>query len=81
MELGKLGVWSVEIRKAADPVVAVEFEHLGYRTASCFAGSGMRGFEAGRPLITATSRIAIAAGITSIWVASPEQAVGRVQAA
>jgi probable F420-dependent oxidoreductase len=77
MELGKLGVWSVEIRKASDPAVltaAAELEHLGYGAIWYSAGSGMRGFDIGRALAAATSRIAIATGITSIWATAPEEA-------
>jgi probable F420-dependent oxidoreductase len=80
MELGRLGVWSVGIRQVADPAVpaaAAELERLGYGTIWYSGGTGSRGFEIGRALLRATSRITIATGITSIWATTPaESAAG-----
>jgi len=77
MDLGRLGVWSIGIRQVADPAVpaaAAELERLGYGTIWFSGGSGTRGFDIARVLASATSRIAIATGITSIWATTAEQA-------
>src|SRR5580704_16131321 len=77
MDLGRLGVWSIGIRQVADPAVpaaAAELERLGYGTIWFSGGSGTRGFNIARVLASATSRIAIATGITSIWATTAEQA-------
>lgn len=77
VDLGALGVWSVGIRKAADPAVlyaAAELEQLGYGTIWHPAGSGTRGFEIGAALLKATERITVATGITSIWATTPTEA-------
>jgi probable F420-dependent oxidoreductase len=76
MELGRLGVWSIGIRQVAEPAVpaaAVELERLGYGTIWFSGGSGTRGFDIARVLAQATSRIALATGITSIWATTTEQ--------
>ncbi|HEX4790513.1 MAG TPA: LLM class F420-dependent oxidoreductase [Actinospica sp.] len=76
MELGRLGVWSIGIRQVADPAVpaaAAELEQLGYGSIWYSGGSGTRGFDIGRALLQATSRITIATGITSIWATTPAQ--------
>jgi probable F420-dependent oxidoreductase len=76
MDLGRLGVWSVGIRQVAEPAVpdaAAELERLGYGTIWFSGGSGTRGFDIARVLARATSRIAVATGITSIWATTAEQ--------
>lgn len=76
MDLGRLGVWSIGIRQVADPAVpaaAAELERLGYGTIWFSGGSGTRGFDIARVLASATSRIAVATGITSIWATTAEQ--------
>lgn len=76
MELGRLGVWSIGIRQVADPAVlaaAKELEQLGYGTIWYSGGSGTRGFDIGRVLLQATSRMAVATGITSIWATTAAQ--------
>src|SRR5689334_15898816 len=76
MELGRLGVWSIGIRQVADPAVtsaAAELERLGYGTIWFSGGSGTRGFDIARTLASATARIAVATGITSIWATTAEQ--------
>ncbi|HEY7946536.1 MAG TPA: LLM class F420-dependent oxidoreductase [Acidimicrobiales bacterium] len=75
MDLGRLGVWwSGSWRSDDDPSVDVtaEVESLGYTTLWSSAG-----FEPGLParferLLASTSRVAVASGIASIWVTSPE---------
>src|SRR5579863_7149473 len=74
MDLGKVGVWwSASWRRADDGStdVAAELEALGY---GALWSSG--GFERGlakrfEHLLSATSRVAVASGIVSIWATSP----------
>jgi probable F420-dependent oxidoreductase len=76
MDLGRLGVWSIGIRKVADPAVpaaAAELERLGYGTIWFSGGSGTRGFDIARVLAQATGRMAVATGITSIWATTAGQ--------
>jgi len=75
MQLGRLGVWSIDIRRTDDPGVraaAAELERLGYGTIWFPAGSGQRGFDVARALLTASDTITVATGITSIWATSAE---------
>lgn len=69
MELGRLGVWSSDIRRVDEPALeaAAELERLGYGTIWYPAGSGTRGFDIARALLAGTDRITVATGITSIW--------------
>ncbi|HEY2165558.1 MAG TPA: TIGR03620 family F420-dependent LLM class oxidoreductase [Jatrophihabitantaceae bacterium] len=69
MDLGRLGVWSSDIRRADEPAVAAaaELEQLGYGAIWYPAGSGTRGFDIARALLAGTDRITVATGITSIW--------------
>lgn len=74
--IGKLGVWSLEMRfgdKAASSAAAAELEALGYG-AIWIPG----GIDDGAPadverLLGATSRITIATGILNIWKHDPAQ--------
>ncbi|TNY37837.1 LLM class F420-dependent oxidoreductase [Thermomonospora catenispora] len=70
MELGRVGIWSLELR-SEDPAVrgeilkaAAELEELGY--GAIWLG-GSPGIGHARTLIEATSRIVVATGILSIW--------------
>src|SRR5437879_13826501 len=70
MQIGRLGVWSIDIRKLdepATPAAAAELERLGYGTIWYPAGAGTRGFDIARTLLAATDAITVATGITSIW--------------
>jgi probable F420-dependent oxidoreductase len=75
MNLGRLGVWSSDIRRADPPALqaAAELESLGYGTIWYPAGSGTRGFDIARALLGATEQITVATGITSIWATSAEE--------
>jgi alkanesulfonate monooxygenase SsuD/methylene tetrahydromethanopterin reductase-like flavin-dependent oxidoreductase (luciferase family) len=75
MQLGRLGVWSIDVRRTDDPEVraaAAELERLGYGTIWYPAGSGNRGFDVGRALLEASDAITVATGITSIWATTAE---------
>jgi probable F420-dependent oxidoreductase len=75
MELGRLGVWSIDIRRTeVDGVAsaAAELERWGYGTIWFPAGSGDRGFDVARVLLGASDAITVATGITSIWATPAE---------
>jgi probable F420-dependent oxidoreductase len=77
MELGRLGVWSIDIRgvgQAAVLAAAAELEQLGYGAIWYPAGAGNRGFDIARGLLAATERTVVATGITSIWATPVENA-------
>lgn len=75
MELGRLGVWSVDIRRTEVGGVAAsaaDLERWGYGTIWFPAGSGERGFDVARALLGASDAITVATGITSIWATAPQ---------
>ncbi|MCU1656988.1 MAG: hypothetical protein JWO57_1644 [Pseudonocardiales bacterium] len=77
MQLGRLGVWSADIRQVDGPATvaaAAELEQLGYGTIWYPAGGGTRGFDIGRALLAATEAITVATGIISIWATPAEDA-------
>jgi probable F420-dependent oxidoreductase len=74
VELGRVGIWWSGSWRAEDPSteVAAEMEELGY---GALWSSG--GFEPGLArrfgrLLAATSRLAVASGIVSIWAGEPK---------
>jgi probable F420-dependent oxidoreductase len=76
MNLGRIGVWSRQLRSfdeghAAE--AARELERLGYG-ALWIPNSGRDIFDRARALLAATERVVIATGIVSIWVVSAEEA-------
>jgi probable F420-dependent oxidoreductase len=76
MDLGRLGVWSSDLRRTdvAGVLDAVtEVEALGYGTIWIPAGSGDRGFDIARVLLAAGDAITVATGITSIWATPAER--------
>ncbi|MFI0357383.1 LLM class F420-dependent oxidoreductase [Actinomadura sp. 9N407] len=72
MEIGRLGVWSSELR-SGDPArnqeAAAELEELGYGAAWLGGNPGTRHAQR---LLAATSRLVVATGILSIWDYEPE---------
>jgi len=75
MQLGRLGVWSIDIRRTEETEVragAAELERLGYGTIWFPAGSRTRGFDVARVLLSSTDTITVATGITSIWATPAE---------
>jgi probable F420-dependent oxidoreductase len=88
VDLGRIGIWCggpwrVDDRAAEAREVAAELERLGYG-ALWLSGGFQPGFSAHfRMLLEATSRIGVASGILSIWLASPREsahAVAELQA-
>jgi probable F420-dependent oxidoreductase len=77
MKLGRLGIWSSGLRASRDSAVleaAAELEELGYGTLWYPGGRGTRPFEIAATLLDATTEIAVASGIVSIWETTVEQA-------
>ena len=74
IDLGKVGVWSRELRYHADvgarAAAAAELEDLGYG-ALFIPDAGGDVLGAARHLLAATRRIAVATGILNIWMHDP----------
>jgi probable F420-dependent oxidoreductase len=80
VEIGRLGVWSSELRTGdagRNAEAAAELEELGYGAAWLGGNPGVRH---AKPLLAATSRLVVATGILSIWDHEPE-AVAEQEAA
>ncbi|MFC5754076.1 LLM class F420-dependent oxidoreductase [Actinomadura rugatobispora] len=72
MDLGRLGVWNIGIRAGdagRNREAAAELEELGY--GAVWLG-GSPAVQEAAPLLEATSRLAVATGILSIWDHEPE---------
>lgn len=67
MELGRIGIWSVQLRDVRQGVreAAAELEELGY--GALWIPNGPAMFERAGELLDATSRVVVATGIASIW--------------
>ena len=72
VNLGRIGVWSWQMREEAGVEAAAELEQLGYG-ALWFPNSPVA-FERARALLEATQRVAVATGIVSIWAHPPAAA-------
>jgi probable F420-dependent oxidoreductase len=73
---GRLGLWSIELRRADGKVVrelAAELEELGY-SAFWLSGGAPGVFEAAGGLLAATTRTVVATGVISIWTQTAERA-------
>ena len=76
MDLGKLGVWwsgTWRVKDDASVDVAAELEALGYTALWSSAGLDPRLPTRFERLLSATTQIAVASGIASIWATSPEE--------
>jgi hypothetical protein len=76
MDLGKVGIWwsrSWETRDDVGLNTAAEIESLGYKAIWSSGGFGSGLSEHFERLLTATSHVAVASGIVTIWTTSPEQ--------
>ena len=74
MELGRIGIWSGELRRAeaaAAVQAARELETLGFGALWLPGGRDGKIFECARALLAATSHVVIATGIVSIWETTP----------
>jgi probable F420-dependent oxidoreductase len=70
MELGKIGVWSGQLRGVgieSIPEVATSLERLGYRALWIPGGAGGDVLERCEAALAATSSLVVAPGILNIW--------------
>ncbi|MEO7247215.1 MAG: TIGR03620 family F420-dependent LLM class oxidoreductase [Novosphingobium sp.] len=79
MDLGRIGVWSMELRfgdKGEASAAAAEIETLGY--GAIWVPGGIGGDVTGDidHLLAATQAIAIATGIINVWKHEPEEIFG-----
>ena len=75
-QLGKLGLWSMELRfgdKAEAAAAAAELETLGFGTLWVPGGVDNQVLGTVDALLAATSRITIATGILNIWKHQPQE--------
>lgn len=86
MDLGRVGVWSGELRRHEDrgAVVeaAAELEELGYSALFIPGGAGGDVLGAAAELLRATRSVAVATGILNVWMHAPANVaagVGRLQ--
>ena len=73
VQLGRIGIWSPQLRadREASKDAARELEHLGY--SALWFNNGPDAFGLARDLLDATSRLAVATGILSIWDYAAEE--------
>jgi probable F420-dependent oxidoreductase len=72
---GRLGLWSLELRRADGQLVrelAAELEEVGY-SAFWLTGGAPGVFEAAGGLLAATTRTVVATGVVSIWTQTAER--------
>jgi probable F420-dependent oxidoreductase len=70
MELGRVGVWTRELRtgdEGARREAAAQLEELGYGALWFPGGHGDDSMDCARIVLDATSRVTVATGITNIW--------------
>ena len=77
MELGRVGIWSGQLRRA-DPAAiseaAAELDELGFGAIWVPGGHGGDVFgDVGR-LLAATTRATVATGILNVWMHTPDEA-------
>ena len=85
MDIGAIGIWSMELRRS-EPEVAVEaareLEALGYSTLWFPGGSGGAVLERAGELLAATRRAVVATGILNVWMHDPaDVAAGHAELA
>jgi probable F420-dependent oxidoreductase len=84
MDLGRVGIWSGELRRHPDPGgiadAAAELEQLGYSTLWFPGGQGGDVFGAARRLLAATEAIPVATGILNVWMHDPADAAADTAA-
>ena len=77
MELGRVGIWSGQLRRA-DPAAiseaAAELDELGFGAIWIPGGHGGDVFADVARLLAATTRATVATGILNIWMHTPEEA-------
>src|SRR4051812_32247435 len=82
MELGRLGVWSMELREVRDPAVrdaAAELDQLGFGSLWVPGlGDDLVAVDRIQELLEATTNTTIGLGIQSIWGQSPADLAARL---
>ncbi len=77
MELGRVGIWSGQLRRA-DPAAiseaAAELDELGFGAIWIPGGHGGDVFGDAARLLAATTRATVATGILNIWMHTPDEA-------
>lgn len=82
VQLGKLGVWSMELRfgdRSQATEAAAELEELGYGTLWVPGGIDNRVLDTVDELLAATHRATIATGILNIWKYQPQEVAAWFQ--
>jgi probable F420-dependent oxidoreductase len=83
MDLGRVGIWWSGTWRADDDAsveVAAEMESLGYGTLWSSGGFNPGLSTRFERLLSATTRVVVASGIVSVWVADPHEVSGQVAA-
>jgi probable F420-dependent oxidoreductase len=75
VELGRVGIWSSELRAHADTALvaetAAELEELGYSALFVPGGAGGDVLERCELVLRATNRATVATGILNVWMHDP----------
>jgi probable F420-dependent oxidoreductase len=81
MDLGRVGVWSIELRFHPDSAeiaeAAAELEELGYGALWTPGGVGGDILEAIEHLLASTDSVPVATGILNIWMHEPTEVAAR----
>jgi probable F420-dependent oxidoreductase len=76
MDLGRVGIWSSELRRHPDAAAiadaAAELEELGFSALWFPGGQGGAVMEAADHLLASTRRVPVATGILNIWMHEPQ---------
>jgi probable F420-dependent oxidoreductase len=80
MELGRVGIWSGELRDQADTGLvsdaAAELEQLGYGAQFIPGRAGGDVLERSELLLQATDHVTVAPGILNVWMHEPAEVAG-----
>ena len=77
MELGRVGIWSGQLRRADPSAIseaAAEIDELGFGAIWVPGGHGGDVFGDVARLLAATTRSTVATGILNVWMHTPEEA-------
>jgi probable F420-dependent oxidoreductase len=79
MELGRVGIWSGQLRRADPSAIteaAAELDELGFGAIWIPGGHGGDVFGDVARLLTATTRATVATGILNVWMHTPDETAG-----
>ena len=80
MELGRVGVWTRELRtgdEGARRDAAAQLEELGYGALWFPGGHGDDSMDCARIVLDATRRVTVATGITNIWTEPADEVAAK----